>query len=216
MDEKVFASILSMLAERYGMQAPSHLDRPDPFRVLVGAMLSHRTRDEMTDLAADRLLSTYGSVEELASAPLKDIMRLIRPVGFYRQKAKRIKQVARLLLERYGGRVPRRREELMELPGVGYKTADIVLSVAYGEPVVAVDTHVETVSKRLGIARWEAGYEETRMAIEAVTPPQMRRVVNGILVRFGREVCRKRRPRCDACPITAYCRWYASMTSRQP
>ena len=210
MDEETFVRIMNLLAERYGVQTPTHLENPDPFKILVGTILSHRTRDEMTDLAFDRLFSKYKSVEEIAKAPLNDIIRLIKPVGFYRQKAKRIKEVAKLILERYNGQVPRSREALIELPGVGYKTADIVLSVAYGEPVVAVDTHVDTVSKRLGIAKWNAKYEDTRKSIEDITPLHMRRIVNNILVRFGREICRKPRPRCEICPITAYCEWYKS------
>ncbi|MEM3065980.1 MAG: endonuclease III [Nitrososphaerota archaeon] len=209
MDENTFMNILDLLVERYGIQVPAHLDKPDPFRVLIGAMLSHRTRDEMTDLAFRRLFSTYGSIEDIVKAPLKEIRRLIKSVGFYRQKAKRIKDVAKILLERYDGQVPRDRVLLVELPGVGYKTADIVLSIAYGEPIVAVDTHVETVSKRLGIVRKKAGYEETRKSIENITPSHMRRMVNGILVKFGKEVCRKLRPRCEICPITIYCEWYA-------
>ncbi|MEM2328744.1 MAG: endonuclease III [Nitrososphaerota archaeon] len=214
LDEKTFTNIIKLLSERYGIQTPAHLDRSDPFKVLIGTILSHRTRDEMTDLAFSRLFSKYKNAEEIAKASLSDIMRLIKPVGFYRQKAKRVKEVAKLILERYGGQVPRNRETLIELPGVGYKTADIVLSIAYGEPIVAVDTHVETVSKRLGIVRWNAKYEETRKGIESITPPYMRRIVNGILVRFGKEICKKPRPKCELCPITIYCEWYARRRNR--
>ncbi|MCS7135589.1 MAG: endonuclease III [Nitrososphaerota archaeon] len=212
MDEETFVKIINLLAERYGIQAPVHLDSLDPFKVLVGTVLSHRTRDEVTDLAFRRLFSKYKNVEEIANAPLDDITRLIKPVGFYKEKAKRIKEIAKLILERYGGQVPRSRELLMELPGVGYKTADIVLSVAYGEPIVAVDTHVETISKRLGIVGWNAKYEEIRKGIERITPPHMRRIVNRVLVTFGKEICRKPRPKCESCPITAYCEWYTKKT----
>ncbi len=183
---------------------------PDPFKVLIGTILSQRTRDKVTDLAFSRFFSKYKNVEEVAKAPLNDIIRLIKPVGFYRQKAKRIKKVTKIILERYGGRVPRNRELLIELPGVGYKTADIVLSLAYNEPVVAVDTHVETISKRLGIARWNAKYEEVRKSIESVTPPHLRRIVNGVLVKFGKEICKKPRPKCELCPIKVHCEWYKS------
>lgn len=209
MDEETFVSIIKLLSERYGIQVPTNIRKLDPFKVLIGAMLSHRTRDEMTDLAFSRLFSKYKSAEEIAKAPLSDVARLIKPVGFYRQKAKRIKEVAKIMLENYSGQVPRNRELLIKLPGVGYKTADIVLSVAYEEPIVAVDTHVETISKRLGIVRWNAKYEEIRKSIEKITPLHMRRIVNGVLVKFGREICKKPRPRCEICPITVYCDWYA-------
>jgi len=121
-----------------------------PFRVLIGTLLSHKTKDEVTWPTNEKLFRIADTPEKILKLSEKRIARLIYPVGFYRQKAKRIKQVCKILLEKYDGRVPRTREELMQLPGVGGKTADIVLSYAYGKAVIAVDTHVATVSRRLG------------------------------------------------------------------
>ncbi len=209
MDSKVFNEIIETLKQRYKIdEYPQHVSDSDPFKILIGAVLSHRTRDEMTDLAYNRLFKRYSSPADIARAPLRNIEKLIRPVGFYRQKAKWIKKIAGIISREKGGRVPERREELMALPGVGPKTADIVLSVGYGLPEVAVDTHVETVSKRLGIVSEEAGYEDIKKAINSLSTPENIRLVNMLFVKFGREICRKRRPRCMVCQLKKNCRYY--------
>lgn len=214
MDAETFTKILEVLMDRYSIQSsPTHIQDKDPFKVLVGAMLSHRTKDEITDEAFNKLFSEFRSIHEISKAPVKKIERLIKPVGFYRQKAKRIKEVTKILLKRYGGKVPEDRDELLKLPGVGYKTADIVLSIAYGKPVIAVDTHVETISKRLGLVGMSAKYEEIRRTIENLTPIGLRPIVNNLLVKFGKEICRKQRPRCNLCPVTCYCEWYKHKTA---
>lgn len=210
LDPRVFAEILSELERRYRPNRPEHVGSRDPFKVLIGAMLSHRTRDEQTDEAYLRLFKRFKDAGELASAPVREIERLIRPAGFYRVKARRIKEVSRIILERYGGRVPRDRDALLSLPGVGEKTADIVLSVAFGLPEIAVDTHVETIAKRLGIADEKDGYGEVKRKLEELTPVEKRRYLNMLLVRFGREICRSPRPRCEVCPFTRYCRYYSA------
>lgn len=222
MTRRDFEHILEILEKRYGGWRPDHVRNRDPFQVLVGAMLSHKTRDEMTDKAHEALFNRFPTVREIASADVREIARLIKPVGFYRVKAKRIKEVAGILLERWGGGVPKSREELLKLPGVGDKTADIVLSVAYGLPEIAIDTHVDAIAKRLGIAEKDDGYMEVKRKLEELTPIEMRSKVNALLVRFGKEICRSPRPRCEVCPIKSYCRYYAekrpssSMSRRRP
>lgn len=202
-----FRWALKVLKSRYGRWLPEHM-RGDPFSVLVGAILSHRTRDEKTDEAHRALLKRYPTPQALANAPLHEIKRLIKPVGFYRVKARRLKETARILLEKYGGRVPKGREELKSLPGVGDKTADIVLSIAFGLPEIAVDTHVETVAKRLGVAGPGDGYAEVKRKLENLTPPEKRRVLNQLFVLLGKEFCRNPKPACQQCPIKRVCGYY--------
>ncbi|MEM2515414.1 MAG: endonuclease III, partial [Candidatus Caldarchaeum sp.] len=187
---------------------PEHVSDVDPFKILVGALLSHRTRDEMTDIAYNELFNRYKNPAELADADVREIAKTIKRVGFYRQKAKRIKKIARIIYGERGGRVPESREELMKLPGVGPKTADIVLSAAFSKPEVAVDTHVQAVAVRLGIASEKAGYEEIKRNITTLAAEEDLPIINHLFVSFGREVCKKPRPKCSICPITTFCKYY--------
>lgn len=205
-----FNEVLKILKKRYGLiDMPLHVSDVDSFRVLIGAVLSHRTRDEKTDEAYDRLFKKFKNGSELARADVRTITKLIKPVGFYREKAKRIKKIAQIIYGEYGGRVPDSRDELLKLPGVGPKTADIVLSVAFGKPEIAVDTHVEAVAKRLGVADEKAGYEEVKQALTKLVSADDAFIVNMLFVRFGREICRRPKPKCEVCPITIHCRYYA-------
>ena len=215
MDSETFRHVLMVLKERYSISYPAHIKPGDPFATLIGAILSHRTKDEMTDKAFENLFKRYSTPEEIAMADKREVERLIRYVGFYRQKAGRIKKVAKIIVEKYGGSVPRDREELMKLPGVGPKTADIVLSLAFKEPEVAVDTHVETVAKRLGIAPEEADYEEVKESIEKLASLEDRLVINTLFVKFGKEICRKPKPRCHVCPFTNICKYYQQHISNK-
>jgi len=213
MDAATFRQVIHILRKRYGLMGPDHIQPTSPFRTLIGAMLSHRTRDEMTDRAYNRLFERFETPEHLARASLAEIRTLIRDVGFYRQKSKRIREVARIISKKPNKTVPSSREELMKLPGVGPKTADIVLSYAYGQPQVAVDTHVEAVSKRLGVASKEARYDEVKRNIMALAGRDDLLLINTLFVKFGREICRRPVPRCGVCPVTNYCEWYGSYVS---
>src|SRR3989337_3571289 len=141
--------IIKILNKRYKVES----FREPPFRVLIGTVLSHRTKDDVSWPAYERLLKTANTPEKMAKLSVSQIAKVIRPTGFYNQKAKRIKKICKILLEKYMGKVPRTREEMMNLPGVGGKTADIVLSFSFGKPVIAVDTHVAVVSRRLGFTK---------------------------------------------------------------
>lgn len=215
MDRDAFAQVVEVLKKRYGNEPfPVHVTDADAFKVLVGAVLSHRTRDEKTDEAYHNLFTWFKDPRDLASADVRTVARLIKPVGFYRQKAKRIKKLAQIVYGQLGGRVPDNREELMKLPGVGPKSADIVLSIAFNKPEIAVDTHVETVAKRLGIADEKAGYEEVKKALTMLSKSDDIRLINHLFVKFGREICRRPRPRCSLCPLTEYCQYYREVRGR--
>lgn len=179
----------------------------DPFKVLISTILSQRTRDEMTEIASDDLFAVYPDAQALAKAPIARIRRLIRPVGFYNQKALRIKEVSRILLERHGGRVPASYEELLELPQVGPKTANCVLVYGYGIPRIPVDTHVHRITNRLGLVKTKTP-EETEAALVAVVPEEYWIDLNGLLVRFGQKICRPIGPRCPECNFRRFCVYY--------
>ncbi len=186
----------------------------DPFRVLVGTILSQRTRDEMTETATDALFAKYRDAKALAAADTADVERLIRPVGFYHQKAPQIQRVSRILLERYDGRVPSTYEELMDLPQVGSKTANCVLVYGYGIPRIPVDTHVHRVSNRLGLATTKTP-EKTEAALMAVVPRRYWLAVNELFIEFGKDICRPIGPRCGACSFRSFCRYYRTVVSKR-
>ncbi|MCI4329990.1 MAG: endonuclease III [Thermoplasmata archaeon] len=176
----------------------------DPFQVLIGTILSQRTRDENTDRASARLFAKYPDARSLAKASAKQIEPLIRETGFYHTKAKGIHNCAREILDRFGGVVPQTLEELLTLPSVGPKTANCVLVFGYGIPGMPVDTHVHRISNRLGVVRTRTP-EETEAALRAVVPERYWIPVNPVLVQHGQNLCGPYRPRCEACPIATLC-----------
>jgi endonuclease-3 len=186
----------------------------DPFRVLISTILSQRTRDEMTEKASERLFAKYATPVEIATADPADLERLIRPVGFYRQKARMIRKVSQALLDRHAGQVPRTYEELIELPQVGPKTANCVLVYGFGEPRIPTDTHVHRVSNRLGLVRTKAP-EKTEQALMRLVPRDYWLHVNELFIRFGKDVCRPIGPRCGACSFASFCRHYRTVVSKR-
>ena len=162
----------------------------------------------------ERLESRFEITPEvLSQAPTDELIESIRSAGLYRVKAPRIKQISSIILDQFGGdldsilkRKPEQaRSILMEFPGVGYKTADIMLAFVMGHPTIPVDTHVMTIAKRLGIVRKNAGYEETRLALEKLVLPKRRVRMHLSLIRFGREICRAPRPLCPKCLVNRTC-----------
>lgn len=176
----------------------------NPFQVLIGTILSQRTKDANTDRASAALFRRYPDATSLAKAPVRSIEPLIRATGFYRVKARAIRACARELLDRFDGVVPRSMEELLSLPSVGPKTANCVLVFGYGIPAVPVDTHVHRISNRLGIVRTRTP-EETEQALRRVVPERYWVPLNPLLVQHGQNLCRPRGPRCELCPIAELC-----------
>ncbi|MCP8304750.1 MAG: endonuclease III [archaeon] len=181
--------------------------RGDPFKVLIATILSQRTRDENTRKAVQKLFSVYKDVKEIAEADEDVIQELIRPAGFYHVKARKIKEVSRILMERYDGEVPSDLEQLLSLPSVGRKTANCVLVYGFGKAAIPVDTHVHRITNRLGIVHTKRP-EETESELMKIIDRRYWLEFNGLLVRFGQRVCRPIKPRCDICSLKHECEWY--------
>lgn len=193
--------IISRLKKRY---PPGKFGSRDPFCVLIATVLSQRTRDEVTDKASERLFAKYTTCSELSRADSGDIEELIHDVGFYRTKAPRIKEIARIIDNDLKGKVPDDIESLLLLPGVGRKTANCVLVYGFGLDAVAVDTHVHRISNRLGLVKTGTP-EETETELRRVLPKRHWRHINELLVRFGQEICRPIGPKCSLCPVFDLC-----------
>lgn len=185
----------------------------DPFQVLIACILSLRTQDTTTGPAAARLFALARTPAGMLQLPVRRIQRAIYPVGFYRTKARVIHRISRDLLQRFGGSVPDDLEALLSLPGVGRKTANLVVTMGYGKPGICVDTHVHRISNRLGWVRTKTP-EETEMALRARLPRRYWIELNDLLVSFGQNVCTPLSPRCSTCPVRMRCPRVGVTTSR--
>ena len=176
----------------------------DPFRLLVACVISLRTKDAVTAAASARLFAVAATPRAVAALPESRIAKLIFPAGFYRTKARQIREIARRVAVEHDGRVPAGREALLGLPGVGRKTANLVLGLGFGVPAICVDTHVHRISNRLGLVRTRTP-EQTEHALEAALPQRYWIDINDLLVTFGQQVCHPTSPRCSSCPLAARC-----------
>lgn len=176
----------------------------DPFRTLVGCILSLRTKDETTAPAAARLFALVRTPAALERLPARRIARVIYPVGFYRTKARTLRRLCRQLRVCHAGRVPDTLEALLALPGVGRKTANLVLTHAFRRAGICVDTHVHRITNRWGYVRTRTPHE-TEMALRQRLPRRHWLDINEILVALGQTICRPLSPRCSGCPVASYC-----------
>jgi endonuclease-3 len=178
----------------------------DPFRILIATLLSARTQDATTDAAATRLFRRARTPRTIGRLTVREIEELIYPVSFYRNKARHVRACCAMLMSRFGGTVPRTMEELVSLPGVGRKTANLVLILAFGsQRNICVDTHVHRISNRLGWVSTRSP-EETELALYRAIDARWWPYVNLYLVTWGQNVCRPVRPRCRDCEIAPHCR----------
>lgn len=171
----------------------------NPFQHLIFAVLSSRTRDEVTVEAGRKLFSKSDTPEKLLKLDVEEIEEIIRGVGFYKVKARKLKELAKILVDKYNSKVPLKLEELVKLPGVGRKTANIVLS-ASNIPTIAVDTHVHRISNRLGLVKTKKP-EETEKELKKLFPKELWNKVNKAFVGFGQTVCKPVKPLCNECPF---------------
>lgn len=183
----------------------SESSREDPFQVLIGTLLSARTQDATTAAASERLFAAARTPKAMAALTVKRLERLIYPVSFYRHKARHVKATCRILVDKFNSRVPRTMEELLTLPGVGRKTANLVLILAFkSDKNICVDTHVHRISNRLGWVKTSSP-DETEQALYESTAPRWWPIINLYLVTWGQNVCRPVYPRCGDCVISKWC-----------
>ncbi len=204
------AEALKAIGERF--EAEDWFEGVDGFELLIATVLSQSTNYKNVRMAMDRLRAKLGiSPSAIANSDLRTLRDCIRPAGLFNQKSRRIRAIARAILERYGGNVGNillsedPRGELLSLPGVGPKTADVFLAFYGGFDILPVDTHISRVARRLGIASGAGGYEGLRARLEELIPPQDRRRFHIILIKFGREICKARSPDCRRCPVAELC-----------
>jgi endonuclease III len=192
--------------EKMFPDAHCELNHRNPFDLVIAVLLSAQCTDALVNKVTRTLFEKYKTPEDYLSVSLEELQQDIRSIGLYRNKAKNIKSLCELLLEEYGGEVPQSRDELVKLPGVGRKTANVVVSVAFGEPALAVDTHVERVSKRLAICRWKDSVLEVEKTLMRKIPREKWSDTHHRLIFFGRYHCKAQSPQCEICPLLDLCR----------
>lgn len=191
------------------LQGNAHLDElakkgRDPFKVLISTILSARTKDANTKAATDKLFAKYNTPRLIAQGDIEELEKLIRQSGFYRVKAARIKDVSNIIMNDYNGVVPEEYDELVNLPGVGAKTANCVLVYGFNIPAIPVDTHVHRISNRLGWVQTKKP-EQTEKALSKIIPKEQWIRINRILVKFGQQICVPINPKHQLCPVEDIC-----------
>lgn len=200
--------VVQILKERYYDKTSALMDvsnAKDPFKVLISCILSLRTKDDVTAKATKRLFERAKTPEEMVKLKKEEIEAAIYPVGFYHRKAEQILELSRVLIEKYDSRVPDEIDELLKFKGVGRKTANIVITMGYKKPGVAVDTHVHRLSNRLGLVATKTPYQ-TEFALRETLPQKYWIIFNDLLVMHGQTICTPISPKCSICPITEYCK----------
>ena len=200
--------VVQILKTRYQEETSALMDvstRKDPFLTLISCLLSLRTRDEVTARASERLFALAKTPEEMLNLKREEIEAAIYPVGFYRRKAAQILELCRVLIERYDSKVPDKIDELLNLKGVGRKTANIVITMGYNKPGVAVDTHVHRISNRMGLVATKNPYQ-TEFALRKTLPKRYWIIFNDLLVMHGKTICTPISPKCSICPVTEHCK----------
>ncbi|MGX5489309.1 endonuclease III [Bacillus thuringiensis] len=196
---------LDTMADMYP-EAHCELVHDNPFELVIAVALSAQCTDVLVNKVTRNLFQKYKTPEDYLSVSLEELQQDMRSIGLYRNKAKNIQKLCRMLLDDYNGEVPSDRDELTKLPGVGRKTANVVVSVAFGIPAIAVDTHVERVSKRLAICRWKDSVLEVEKTLMKKVPMDEWGVTHHRMIFFGRYHCKAQRPQCEECRLLEVCR----------
>ncbi len=179
-------------------------NNPDTFKILISCLLSLRTQDKNTEISSGRLFAVAQTPKQILKLPMKKLEKLIFSSGHYRKKARTLKHVSEVLLERFNGKVPKTREELMSIKGIGPKTANIVLAFAFGKKVLPIDTHCHRIPNRLGWIKTKTP-EKTEEELNKILPKKYWADFNSIFVQFGKTICQPVSPKCSICPVNEYC-----------
>ncbi len=186
---------------------------PNAFKILISCLLSLRTQDKNTEIASGRLFAVADTPKEIIALPMRKLEKLIFSSGHYRKKARTLKHVSKVLLERFDGKVPKTREELMSIKGIGPKTANIVLAFAFGQKVLPIDTHCHRIPNRLGWVKTKTP-EQTEAELNKILPKKYWSDFNSIFIQFGKTICQPVSPFCSTCPINKYCSRIGVVRSR--
>lgn len=203
--KKKALKMIDIIADMFP-NAECELRHNNAFELTIAVLLSAQCTDNLVNKVTATLFTKYKTPEDYLAVPLEELERDIRSIGLYRNKAKNIKKLCTSLLEKFNGQIPQTHAELESLAGVGRKTANVVMSVAFGEPALAVDTHVERVSKRLGINRWKDNVRQVEDRLCSIIPRDRWNKSHHQLIFFGRYHCIARKPKCDICPLFDDCR----------
>ncbi|MDP7978408.1 endonuclease III [Bacillus sp. WLY-B-L8] len=196
---------LDVMGEMYP-EAHCELNHDNAFELVIAVALSAQCTDVLVNKVTKSLFQKYKTPEDYLSVSIEELQQDIRSIGLYRNKAKNIQKLCRMLIDEYDGEVPQDRDELTKLPGVGRKTANVVVSVAFGVPAIAVDTHVERVSKRLAICKWKDSVLEVEKTLMKKVPMEEWGVTHHRMIFFGRYHCKAQRPQCEECKLLELCR----------
>lgn len=197
----IFTTIAAMFPD-----AHCELNHSNAFELTIAVLLSAQCTDATVNKVTADLFRKYRTPRDYLSVPLEELEQDIRRIGLFRSKAKHIQSLCRILIEQYGGEVPSEHDKLVKLPGVGRKTANVVVSNAFGVPAIAVDTHVERVSKRLGLANWKDSVLEVEQKLMKRVPREEWTITHHRLIFFGRYHCKAQNPDCQICPLLDVCR----------
>lgn len=197
--------VLDTMGEMFP-HAECELVHQNPFELTIAVLLSAQATDVLVNKVTSELFKKYKTPEDYLAVDIKELQNDIRSLGLYRNKAINIQKLCRVLIDEYDGEVPQTHEELVQLAGVGRKTANVVMSVAFNEPAIAVDTHVERVSKRLGICRWKDSVLQVERTLMRRVPKEEWSDTHHRLIFFGRYHCKARNPNCTECPLLELCR----------
>jgi len=203
-DPKTMDRMLGILASGYEIDRFKRVHGNDPFRILIGCLISLRTKDEVSYAATDRLFERAGTPQDMLRLREASIAKLIYPAGFYRVKAKQIREISRMLIGRWSGSVPSTIDELLELPGVGRKTANLVVTLGFDLPGICVDVHVHRICHRFGWVRTKTP-DQTEAVLRRRLPEAWWIPINETLVRHGQQVCKPTSPVCSICPVDTMC-----------
>ncbi len=203
-----FEGIIAWFEENMPV-AETELDYRTPFELLIAVVLSAQCTDKRVNMVTPELFRFYPRAEEMAKATEDEVFELIKSISYPRNKAKHLVGLANMLISDFGGEIPETREELMRLPGVGRKTANVITSVIYNQPSMAVDTHVFRVSERIGLTTNSKNPLQTEEILVKNIPNELIPKAHHWLILHGRYVCLARKPKCNACGITDYCRYYS-------
>jgi endonuclease III len=205
LNKKQIRFCLDKMAEMFP-NAKGELNHTNPFELVIAVLLSAQCTDKLVNKVTENLFKKYKTPEDYLAVSLEELQGDIKSIGLYRNKAKNIRKLCQVLIDKYEGEVPETKEELMTLAGVGRKTANVVASIAFNEPAIAVDTHVERVSKRLGICRWKDSVIEVEETLMKKIPREEWSITHHRMIFFGRYHCKARNPNCPECPLLEICR----------